>query len=713
MTATASAGFGFTGWTGSSTTNGATLKFIMASNLTFTANFVDVAKPVLTITAPTANQRLTNAVNIATGGAHDNVGVADVLYQLDGAGWTEASTANGWTNWSTPYLALGQGSNTIQAYAVDAAGNRSPTNTVNFTFAQKFDVLETTSQFLSASEGGTITLPSGSFVQLDPASLSQDSVVLVELLSESPIQPTNENVRTVGRGLCVTIQQGTLIGGISFGISVDSTTNYTGAIGTMVSNSEFLPTELVKDETKRIVMMHFNGPSATSGSAALNARLLQENKAADSVGINNQLLAFASSGEFVVNPQAVYQFNGNDWGDPIDPVSLSGLAGKTVVIGVHGILSDIPNAFPCAQTLANVDPSNTVLLGFQYDFNQDIAFNADAFKAFLQTLVQNNPGLKVNIVAHSMGTLVVAGALRDGTLDPSVISGFYPVAGMAVGTPSACTTKDFVNGIVNTPWKRFVGRLLVNSITTADLINALPTGLSQLCNNGDGYAAQILTGMHISGIGQVRAYGSTGDIVVPIDSVQHWTDYFPNASIKDDLTTGHSGLQCTQPVLDDLIQQIRGGTCTYTYTAWSACQPDNTQTRTVISSSPAGCTGTPTLSRPCTYVPPTCTYTYSAWSACQPNNTQTRTVISSSPAGCAGTPILSQSCTYVPPPSGFTYCINEWRWISGDWDTSLWYGSNTPGQYPFPGSPDGNTITYTYNCGSSILPNPCGAICGQ
>jgi len=45
-------------------------------------------------------------------------------------------------------------------------------------------------------------------------------------------------------------------------------------------------------------------------------------------------------------------------------------------------------------------------------------------------------------------------------------------------------------------------------------------------------------------------------------------------------------------------------------------------------------------------VPPTCTFfTYSAWSVCQPDNTQTRTVISSSPAGCTGgNPILSQSC---------------------------------------------------------------------
>ncbi len=49
--------------------------------------------------------------------------------------------------------------------------------------------------------------------------------------------------------------------------------------------------------------------------------------------------------------------------------------------------------------------------------------------------------------------------------------------------------------------------------------------------------------------------------------------------------------------------------------------------------------------------PAACTYTYSAWTACQPDNTQSRTVISSSPAGCTGTPVLSQTCTYVPPPT--------------------------------------------------------------
>jgi hypothetical protein len=101
-------------------------------------------------------------------------------------------------------------------------------------------------------------------------------------------------------------------------------------------------------------------------------------------------------------------------------------------------------------------------------------------------------------------------------------------------------------------------------------------------------------------------------------------------------------------------------TCTsFTYSAWGTCQSNGTQTRTVTSSSPTGCTGgTPVLSQSCTYVPPvtTCTsFTYSAWGACQSNNTQTRTVTSSSPSGCTGgSPVLSQTCTYTPPATACT-----------------------------------------------------------
>ncbi len=106
----------------------------------------------------------------------------------------------------------------------------------------------------------------------------------------------------------------------------------------------------------------------------------------------------------------------------------------------------------------------------------------------------------------------------------------------------------------------------------------------------------------------------------------------------------------------------QGGTCTsFTYSGWGACQPNNTQSRTVISSSPTGCIGgNPVLTQSCTYTPPACTsFTYSSWGVCQSNNTQTRTIVSQSPSGCSGgSPALTQSCTYVPPLNpctSFTY----------------------------------------------------------
>jgi hypothetical protein len=51
--------------------------------------------------------------------------------------------------------------------------------------------------------------------------------------------------------------------------------------------------------------------------------------------------------------------------------------------------------------------------------------------------------------------------------------------------------------------------------------------------------------------------------------------------------------------------------------------------------------------------PPTCSlFTYSAFGPCMPGNTQTRTVVSEMPAGCTGgSPALQQACTYVAPVS--------------------------------------------------------------
>lgn len=55
-----------------------------------------------------------------------------------------------------------------------------------------------------------------------------------------------------------------------------------------------------------------------------------------------------------------------------------------------------------------------------------------------------------------------------------------------------------------------------------------------------------------------------------------------------------------------------------------------------------------TISQPSTIQ--TCaSFTYSNWSVCSSNNTQIRTIVLSSPSGCTGgSPILQQSCVYTP-----------------------------------------------------------------
>ncbi len=135
MKATGTNGFAFYYWSGGVPMSAnSTLTFTMASNLTIIANFKDVTPPVKpTVTFPTANQKWSNSVITLTGKANDNVGVVKVWVQINDGGWSAAGTLNGFTNWSAANLPVSFGTNIVQACAVDAAGNVSPTNAIKFT----------------------------------------------------------------------------------------------------------------------------------------------------------------------------------------------------------------------------------------------------------------------------------------------------------------------------------------------------------------------------------------------------------------------------------------------------------------------------------------------------------------------------------------------------------------------------------------------------
>src|SRR5258707_8677048 len=127
--------------------NTAILTFVMQSNLTLTANFVDVMKPTVAITSPLDGSRLTNGTVTVQGAASDNNGVAQVLVQL-GSG--PFQVAAGTTNWSAT-LALVPGSNTMLVKSVDTAGNQSAPVSETITYAVLSQIT------LSANGNGSIS----------------------------------------------------------------------------------------------------------------------------------------------------------------------------------------------------------------------------------------------------------------------------------------------------------------------------------------------------------------------------------------------------------------------------------------------------------------------------------------------------------------------------------------------------------------------------
>ncbi len=139
ITSTPASGFAFTNWVvstnwiGGTTTSTTNLQFMMASNLTLQANFVDVTKPTVSITNLASGQRVSNAVFTVKGTASDNWQMSNVVCQLNVGGWNLATNINNWTNW-TAGVTLIPGTNVVQAYAVDTTGNVSTTNSVSFQY---------------------------------------------------------------------------------------------------------------------------------------------------------------------------------------------------------------------------------------------------------------------------------------------------------------------------------------------------------------------------------------------------------------------------------------------------------------------------------------------------------------------------------------------------------------------------------------------------
>ena len=131
VTATPGAGYTFIGWSGGSSSTNATLTFTMQPGLSLQANFVDLAPPTVTITAPAAYARFNESAILIQGTATDAAGIDSVECQLNSGSWIAAS---GTTAWSV-LVNLAPGTNVIRIRCFDSSFNESTMAARTFVFA--------------------------------------------------------------------------------------------------------------------------------------------------------------------------------------------------------------------------------------------------------------------------------------------------------------------------------------------------------------------------------------------------------------------------------------------------------------------------------------------------------------------------------------------------------------------------------------------------
>ena len=118
-----------------------------------TVNNADTTDPTVSITSP-ANNATVNGVVTVSATAADNVGVASVQLQVDGAnvGWGRCWAPYNFS-WST--TSVSNGSHTLTAVAKDAAGNTATSNSVKVT-VNNSDTTDPTVSITSPSNNATV-----------------------------------------------------------------------------------------------------------------------------------------------------------------------------------------------------------------------------------------------------------------------------------------------------------------------------------------------------------------------------------------------------------------------------------------------------------------------------------------------------------------------------------------------------------------------------
>ena len=457
LTAKAAKGSVFAGWNGGCSGTGQ-CKVTMNGNVSVTATFNNpLIPPTFTLTVAKQGTGSGTVTSIPAG---INCGTDCAETYNSGAVVTLAATPDGqstFAGWSG------------DADCSDGVVTMNGAKNCTATFTSL--VIETTSQLVSAANGGTLTLPSGSSVTIPGGILATNQIATLSLLSSLPQQPPSGLLTSVGPILSLSLTPSqpsagltqssaarlqsvvTASSGFEFQINLSNSTA-SGLEGSAPVVQTVLP-QLPSFDSMGI----FAGTPGQVGLANNKATFTVSPEMASQFHVNSSNSTVTLNGAlFNWNPQLPSpppdRFGGRMWDKALNKwVTFDGTkldkSVKTCVL-VHGMFSSVEKAFPDGKTcVTDIGAANgcAQIVGFNYPWWQPILTSGMDLAKFLQASGLQN----VILEAHSEGGPVTLAALSQPEAKGLNIAKLVTLGSPLTGTPAADRGDHIVSLLANFP----------------------------------------------------------------------------------------------------------------------------------------------------------------------------------------------------------------------------------------------------------------------
>jgi hypothetical protein len=347
-------------------------------------------------------------------------------------------------------------------------------------------VLETASQTIPAAEGGTVSLPSGTSVTIQPGALTEDQTMTLTLVSALPTQPPGRLIVGAGPALIISTKSA---------LSVYAAKIVSSRVPEQLSAQAADSTQLIlnigtnsiigaADSVAMLDVVDLSGGDNFIGipaqlndnvaTASLPAALFENSR---EVRFSLAKLRPAVELQPLPSPGAtMWSPSASSWIDGTPGFDCS----KRTLVVVHGMMSQVQEAFP-KKTVEDIMAAGEYqqVVGFNYNWTQGITNSGSQLAAFLGSLKSACPDIQVDIEAHSEGVPVALSAVCQTTNMP--IGHIVMLGGPIMGTPAALLAASLQLTLTGLSGAQLQIPIIADALTTT------------LLNSPDTYAAPVLT----------------------------------------------------------------------------------------------------------------------------------------------------------------------------------------------------------------------------